>query len=197
MTTELNAEILERALTLLAGRLELDQAPPVRMVVCGGSSMIATRLVARTTTDLDILAFFDDDNSLRSAKPLPQHLAEAARQVAEDLGLDSNWLNAGPADLVKFGLPEGFTDRLQPKEYGSHLTVYFISRFDQIHLKTYAATDMGPGRHVDDLLALDPTDDELLSAARWARTQDPSEDFRIVLKDMLEKLGHEKVAEEI
>ena len=57
----------------------------------------------------------------------------------------------GPADLLKYGLPEGFKERLQTKIYGQELTVHYISRVDQIHFKVYASVDSGPGRHVDDL----------------------------------------------
>ena len=55
--------------------------------------------------------------------------------MASDLGLDANWLNDDPADLLKYGLPEGFKERLQTKIYGQELTVHYISRVDQIHFE--------------------------------------------------------------
>ena len=58
------------------------------------------------------------------------------------------------------------------------LTVHFASRIDQIHFKLYAMVDQGAGKHEADLRALAPTTAELLEAARWTRTHDPSEGFR-------------------
>ena len=64
-----------------------------------------------------------------------------------------------------------------------------ISRYDQIHLKLHATANAGHGRHEADLLALDPTDEELIAAARWSRTQDRSEEHAQVLRSGLGSLG--------
>ena len=72
---------------------------------------------------------------------------------------------------------------------GEALTVLFASRIDQIHFKLYAAVDQGAGRHLADLQALEPTEAELLQAARWSRTHDPSEGYRSVLLEVLTHLG--------
>ena len=94
--------------------------------------------------------------------------------------LQDNWLNNGPSrgegGLFQLGLPGGLQERWHTRFYGSHLTVHFIDRLDQIHFKLYAAADRG-GYHVEDLLALGPTSDELVTAARWATTHDVSECF--------------------
>jgi hypothetical protein len=79
-------------------------------------------------------------------------------------------------------------DRWQTESFGDHLTVRWISRLDQTHLKLYAAVDRG-GKHVRDLEALTPTGDELVAAARWARTHDPSEGFLEVLIEALNYFG--------
>lgn len=190
-------ETLDRALNLLAELLELENTTLLQIVVCGGSALIGAGLINRTTRDIDVLAFLSPEGTLIAANPFPEDLFRARDRVTQDLGLEDKWLNPGPADLLTHGLPEGITQRLIKKEYGSALTVFFVSRYDQIHFKVFAAADTGPGRHVDDLLILEPTDDELISGARWALSQDPSDDFRIVLKDMMRKLGYEKVAEAV
>jgi hypothetical protein len=70
-----------------------------------------------------------------------------------------------------------------------------MGRYDQIHFKLYAAVDQGAGKHLDDLLALKPTSDELENAARWTMTHDVSEGFKQNLKSLLNYLGFKDVAE--
>jgi hypothetical protein len=105
--------------------------------------------------------------------------------------LPDDWLNPGPTDLLDLGLPKGFADRTEVRRYGA-LTVRFAAREDQIAFKLYAAVDQGPdSKHFDDLRKLSPTPDELLAAARWTRTHDPSEGFRSMLHQALRALGVE------
>jgi len=60
----------------------------------------------------DVLAILNGGEFV-SAEPLPPGLLAAARVVARDFGLLPDWLNAGPASLLDFGLPEGFLQRAQ------------------------------------------------------------------------------------
>jgi hypothetical protein len=197
-----NKEQLEKALKLLGDRLEIEKSPPINLLVCGGSALIITGLVGRaTTTDVDIVALgypkADGGFDIKEAQPLPEILQKAAQQVARDLGMSENWLNPGPTDLVKFGLPDGFKNRFETRKYGKALTIHFLGRYDQIHLKLYAAVDQGPGKHIDDLMMLSPTSKEMESVARWSMTHDPSDGFKTILKDMLKTIGYESIAERI
>jgi Nucleotidyltransferase of unknown function (DUF6036) len=160
------------------------------LVVIGGSALLALRLVDRATRDVDLLAI-RRGSALVRPDPLPDALLAAATQVADDFDLPPDWLNAGPSSLLDLGLPEGFEARLERQTYGAFLTIWFASRLDQIHFKLYALTDQGPGKHEQDLRALDPTPSELLAAARWAITHDPSEGFRGELLEALTFLGVE------
>lgn len=159
------------------------------LVVIGGSALLALGLVERTTRDVDILALRSGDD-LESADPLPEALSAARDLVARDFSLPSRWLNPGPAKLLEFGLPEGFAERLERRDYGPALVVYFASRFDQIHFKLYAAVDEGgPGKHESDPRALAPTAAELVAAARWSRSHDPSPGYAQELRGALKFLG--------
>jgi hypothetical protein len=184
----------DEALQLLNGRLILDGAPRYNLVVCGGTALNATGLISRTTKDVDIVALMDDGEVLLDPAPLPRPLVDAALVVAENLGLANDWLNNGPSSddggLFRLGLPEGIANRLVWKTYGENLRVGFIHRFDQINFKLYAAVDQRGGYHADDLHMLAPTDDELLEAALWAKTHDPSEGFLQGLKWFLEEFGY-------
>lgn len=160
------------------------------LVVIGGSGLLALGLIERSTRDVDLVALRSGDD-LDSAKPLPGPLRAARDRVARDFSLPVDWLNAGPGDLLDFGMPEGFIERLERRDYGGALVVYLASRHDQIHFKLYALVDQGPGKHEEDLRALSPSKDELQTAARWARTHDPSEGFAGILKQVLSHLGVE------
>lgn len=158
------------------------------LVVIGGSGLLALGLIERSTRDVDLLALRSGDE-LGSAKPLPAALETARDRVARDFSLPADWLNSGPTDLLELGLPEGFVDRLERRDYGDSLTAYFASRYDQIHFKLYALVDQGPGKHGADLRALSPNEEELLAAARWSRSHDPSEGYAQVLRDVLTHMG--------
>jgi hypothetical protein len=90
---------------------------------------------------------------------------------------------------MDFGLPEGFVDRVQTRSFGDSLTVHFASRLDQIHFKLYAVADLRAGKHEQDLRALHPLPAELIAAARWARTHDPSPGFEGLLQGALRQFG--------
>lgn len=83
----------------------------IEIVVIGGSALTALGLVKRATRDVDLLAIANN-GELSLAEPLPQPLLTARSAVAADFGLAENWLNAGPTDLLKWGLPEGFMSRV-------------------------------------------------------------------------------------
>lgn len=163
------------------------------LVVIGGSALLAVGLTSRTTRDVDIVALLSGQ-TLIVPRPLPSELVAARDRVARDFWLPESWLNAAAADLLDFGLPDGFVDRLERRDYGEALTVHFASRFDQIHFKLYAMVDQGAGKHEADLRNLNPTREELLAAARWTRTHDPSEGFRGQLLAALAYLGVEDVS---
>jgi hypothetical protein len=195
-----NKEDIDLVLNALGEQLSAVDKGHIDILVCGGSALHALGLVTRTTKDVDVVAMISHSSSngliLGTAQPLPQSLVEAAKKVERDFQLKDDWLNPGPTSALDFGLPEGVLDRAETREYGKYLTVRFISRYDQIHFKLYAAVDQG-GKHYQDLIALNPTAEELESAARWSMTHDVSEGYRNALKDMLIEMGYKNVADRI
>lgn len=178
----------ERLLSALGEQLAVA-GEHFELVVVGGSGLLALGEIERSTRDVDLVALRNGEE-LGSAQPLPDPLRRAAERVARDFGLDETWLNGGPTSLLDFGLPEGFLERLDSRSYGDALVVHFASRYDQIHLKLYAMVDEGgPGKHEQDLRALVPSEAELLAAARWSRTHDPSAAYREALLQALHHLG--------
>lgn len=196
---QLNRDNLDKIFGLLNFRLRENNSAPVEIVVCGDTSLIWSGLVTRTTKDVDVVVLACS-GKLQSPDPLPKDLLKASKEVAEDLGLQDDWLNNGPSQgeggLFQMGLPEGLSNRLHSKQYGSHLTVHFIDRVDQIFFKLYASADRG-GYHIEDLLHLKPNEDEIANAAKWTMTHDVSEGFAVILKQLLRKLGYEDLSKRI
>jgi hypothetical protein len=200
----LNNQLLPTVLTALGEQISQRTKEYFALVVCGGSALQALGLVERTTRDVDVLAVVHrtagDDASpllLLSAEPLPPLLIEAAQEVQKDFNLPSDWLNAGPTDLLTEGLPEGCTERLHSFSYGEQLMIYFIDRTDQICLKTYAALNGDSQRHLADLRVLTPTEEEMLFAAQWTLTQDAADFFPDLVRDFLRKVGYPHVADRL
>jgi hypothetical protein len=185
----------EQLFVALEEQLRAQEAS-IELVVIGGSALLAIGLINRPTRDVDIVGFLHS-GELADPRPLPQALIAARDRVARDFGLLESWLNPGPASLLDFGLPEGFLERLQSRRYGPALHVHFASRFDQIHFKLYAMADGTAGKHESDLRALNPTRAELLTAARWTQTHDPSEPFREELLKSLAALGVDDAARDL
>lgn len=187
--TQLDSDSLQRALSLLGETLS-HRGQSAELVVLGGSGLLRLGVIQRATHDVDVVGLLED-GSLATAEPLPPQLTQAAADVASVLGLAPDWLNGAPTSLLDFGLPEGFLERCVIRRF-STLAVYAASRLDQIHFKLYATADHGPrSKHVSDLRALAPSRAELLAAARWCRTHDPSEGFRESLRHALDFFGVE------
>ncbi len=193
----LNATVLDTALSLLADEMAAKAIPRHELVVCGGSALLALHFTHRTTQDVDILARLDEEMKPAEPKPLAPALVEAAQRVGRLLNLPENWLNTGPSEQLKTGLPDGFVGRFISREFGPALCVHYTGRYDLIHLKLFALVDQWPGKHSQDLRSLHPTKDELLAAARWVAAQDEGPEFPSLLRSVLKELGHEDVAQQL
>jgi hypothetical protein len=183
-------EALEEALRSLGAVLR-QRRTPYSLLVVGGGGLLLLRLIDRPTGDLDVVGLADNGSYVK-VEALPRPLAEAALQVAQALDLPDDWLKTGPASLMDFGLPAGWEERIEVRQYGG-LEVHIPSRFDQVCFKLYAAVDRGPDdKHFKDLQLLEPSPEELRTAARWTVTHDPSEGFRKELIGCLSTLGVER-----
>lgn len=151
--------------------------------------------MSRTTKDTDILSIKKGKKFI-DPEPFPEYIIKAVQTVATVLELPEDWLNTGPADIFRMGLPEGLEERLLSKEIGSHLKVHFIGRLDQIYFKLYASVDRG-GYHIEDLLSLSPTEEELIQAGKWVQTHDVSPEFKKLLQNLLSELGYKHAASRI
>jgi hypothetical protein len=144
-------------------------------------------LISRPTADLDVIGL-EVQGKYVKAERIPPALAEAVRDVAEALELAPTWLNNGPASLMDLGLPAGYEDRIEHRQYGT-LDIHIPARADMICFKLYAAVDQGPrSKHFQDLQDMAPTQSELSAAATWCRSHDPSSGFESEMLAALEDL---------
>jgi hypothetical protein len=174
---------LEDALETL-GELLAERGQSAGLLVIGGSSLLLLGYIDRPTADVDVVGLIEPAGYVK-ADALPQFLADAVGEVGRALGVGARWLNAGPTGLIDFGLPEGIAERVTVRRYSS-LEVHLPAREDLICFKLYALVDQGPrSKHMDDLRALAPSRGELVAAARWARTHDPSVGFLGELRGVL------------
>ena len=191
------------ALKRLNAKMVYSDLEPVELVSCGGASLNLMGLVSRSTSDVDIICVAEvrakGKVHLLAGTTLPVRLTELIAEVGRELGLKEEWLNFGPAPLMDFGLPHGLEMRLKRKSYGRCLALQVVSRLDQIHLKLYAAMDPMTRieTHLGDLMDLEPTEAEARAAVDWLLERKTSADFRRKLKQVLDRIGHEKLAQNI
>lgn len=200
---DLDAERVTTALKLVGKLLTQRRQGPFHLVVCGGSALVARGLISRSTIDVDLLANVNHVEGEYKISPLPypmpEELSKAARDVAGEMVLKENWLNAN-ASLMFPGLddlPEWFWLDVERRAYGMDLTVDYISRRGQIFLKTYAALNREEERDEEDLRALAPDRAETLEAVRWVLANMETLEHRERLPHVLGILDHEDIIAEI
>jgi hypothetical protein len=198
-----NAGDIEGALQRLGKRLVYDYAEPISLVVCGGSALNVLNISSRTTRDVDVLATVEETAEgirLQHDRPFSKSFRDVVADVGRDLGLDEDWLNMGPMDvLAVYGPPRGMTERWERREYGPSLTVYFVSRLDQVHLKLLAAADpKAEPRHLEDLASrIKPTAEEVRAAMEWLLGRKTSPWFRGNVRGAVEALGYDNISHDI
>jgi hypothetical protein len=116
-------------------------------------------------------------------EPLPQVVQDAIRRVARDFQLEADWMNTVVAKQWLTGLPPTLSEELEWHRFGA-LHIGVPGRATMIALKLFAAIDRGPRSvHMQDLLRLEPSVEELKLAAAWVSTQDASEAFLALIPE--------------
>jgi hypothetical protein len=176
---------IQNALEAVGAILQAERQQAA-VVIVGGAALNLLDIVKRPTRDVDVIAkSHTEAREPEPPDPLPPALTRAARLVAEDLHLDPQWLNTGPALQWRQGLPTGFGTRVSWRQYGG-LSVGIAGRRDLVYLKLYAAADSTGVQsvHYQDLVALRPDTEELQKACAWVKTQDASPDFQRIVDEV-------------
>lgn len=184
---KLGSEVIQELLAAVGDHLEAG-GHSAAIVVVGGSTLVTRGWVDRVTADVDVIAQAERHGGQRvlvAPDPLPPPLRDAVAVVARDYGLPPDWLNTVVGRQWKHGLPEGFLDEVEWIEYGG-LEVGLAGRQSLIALKLFATVDQGPESvHLQDLLMLSPSQEELARAAEWVATQDESDAFKRMLEEVV------------
>ena len=182
----------------LGEKLDFSQEGPLSLVVCGGAALNVLGSLERPTRDVDVVALARDEGGEIAFEfaDIPPEVRGLASEVGDDLGLGRSWLNTGPSELLRKGLPPGAEARLLKFEFGRRLRGYCLGPEDLICLKLYAAASRSrnPQQHLEDLRRLRPDEASLTRARDWALTQDQAEDFKSELKRVLSEMEHEDLA---
>lgn len=189
---KLAGDIINEALEARGATLSF-RGVEASLVIIGGGNLVYAGLVSRTVTkDLDVVGQMDDGEVVAIA-PMPEPLAQAILDVARQYDLAPDWINTGPMSLLEKGLPDGFVGRLEREGYSGALSVWFAGRQDIIATKIYAAAnpnrnDPNPGRHLQDLVNLEPTSDELAFGRHWM-TNWADDDLLAAADDVIAELS--------
>ncbi len=97
---------IEQALRRV-GELLAARGASYAIVIVGGAALNLLGIVARSTRDVDVLAFATRSRTRRAWRldappdPLPEPLAAAIRTVGRDMGLAETWLNTEVVTYVR------------------------------------------------------------------------------------------------
>lgn len=172
----IGSDQLRDALSAVGEILESEDEE-VSIVIVGGTSLNLSGIVDRTTDDVDVIARAETEEgevTLIRPDPMPKVLEEAIQRVARDFSLSSKWLNTAVGNQWETSLPPSLQEDLTWQRFGG-LRVGVAGRRPLIALKLLAAVDQGQQSvHYQDLVRLDPTEEEFEEARAWAETEDPS-----------------------
>jgi hypothetical protein len=180
---------VERALTELGRQMALRDADHIAVVCCGASALCVLGLLARRTLDIDAIGLIGSNEEIASIDEFSPEVNDAIAAAGLSLGLLPGWFNGAASAVLVRGLPVGALERSagHAKDFGPCLTARFMARMDLIALKMYAALDPGEGRrHVKDLVAIDPSREELLHGIEWIGSLPSNPAFKRSLHRLLE-----------
>ena len=174
---------VEQLLDAVGAHLEAEGVE-VGLLVVGGAALALRGWVLRATEDVDVIAQSDGVGGL--ARPrFPPALVKAIGRVARDFNLADDWLNDAVAMQWTSGMPKSIAEGVEWRVFRG-LRVGLAGRGTLIALKLFAAVDRGPASvHLQDLLHLKPTDEELLAAQAWVLTQDLAAEWPTFVEEVL------------
>lgn len=180
---------VERALMELGRQMALRDADPMTIVCCGASALCVLGAFSRRTLDVDAIGMVDPSGEIIGIGEFAPEVKDAITAAGAVLGLTPGWFNAAASAILVRGLPKGAIERSTKHrmEFGPCLTIRFMDRIDLIALKMYAALDPHEGRrHIEDLVSIGPTLEELRHGADWIAGWQSNSSFKLAFRRLLE-----------
>ncbi len=150
----------------------LSDKKQYQLYICGGAALNLLGISSRETADIDVLE-----------PKLDEALKNAGDLVAKEFGLSEKWLNNGPASLIR-DLAPGWQERAVLAFSESGLKVYSLARQELINSKLWAACDRI--QDINDMVFLDPSEEELETAKKWVLPLDASELWPDIIEQCIE-----------
>lgn len=135
---------------------------------------------------LNVTEFLDLLKDIDIISPeIDEALKDASISVANDLGLNINWLNTDAQSLSN-DLPVSWMDRIQEVYKSSNLEVYSISRSDMLFAKFWAYCDRQ--QDLNDLIDLKITENEIDETSNLVKTKDANPTWPLYVDEQTQKL---------
>lgn len=193
-------EEIEAALSELGRQMALRDANHLTVLCCGAAALCVVDVLSRSTLDVDAVGAVSLGDQLVPIEAFSTDIATAITATAQKLGLNGDWFNLEASAILDRGLPESAVARSanHARVFGPCLTVRFMDRLDLIALKMFAALDPAKGRrHVEDLVAINPSREEIRHGLRWMSAWPSSPHFKVALHNLAEAFDCGDVASEV
>ena len=180
-------EEIEAALGELGRQMALRDASHLTILCCGAAALCAVDVLTRSTLDVDAVGAVNSGDQVVPIEAFSKETSAAIAATAQKLGLTDDWFNLEASAILRRGLPEGAARRSgkHEKTFGPCLTVRFMDRLDLVALKMFAAIDPAKGRrHLEDLVAIDPSRDEIRHGLKWMCAWQSSAQFKVALRNL-------------
>ncbi len=156
----------------------LDRSIPEKLdaYIIGGANLIAAGILDRETMDIDVIS-----PSVFSAS-----VQRVIEEIARKEGIPSKWINTMPSSDEQF-LTDGWKRRSKLFFEGNRLRVFLLGRADMLGLKLAAAIDRAKA-DADDILAMNPTNEEWEFGRTWARNYDANPNWPNLIDQLIKEL---------
>ncbi len=147
-------------------------------IIIGGAALSILHIISRFTEDIDCIE-----------PEIPSEIKTASSAFIKEnpqYGLNPDkFLNNGPISIIKT-LPNGWRKRTQLILQGEALTFHTLGRLDL--LKTKLDAMVHRGRDMEDVIAMQPSNEELAECLKWVLAADGGEHWSAMAKESFNEL---------